>query len=623
MGQSSKRNCEEINLNELLADPGTRRRVSKYNPNDREKIRRAYLQIGPHQPRGHKFRQTAFGKMKRRFIRGWFDLDLYKPWLEYNVTEDAAFCLYCYLCDDDVKASDVKTFITKGFNNWKKSERFKIHMGGPGNAHNQAQQKCLAFRGHDESELSSNQGNFRELLKFLADHNEETRKFILQNAPKNNKLYSHKIQIDIASSCAIENSKLITEDIGYDYFSILVDECRDVSTKEQMALALRYVNKKGYVIERFLGIVYVPNTNSLSLKAAIDSLLATYKLIVSRIRGQGYDGASNMRGEFNGLKSLILRDNNSAFYVHCFTHQLQLVLVAIVKNHVDIALLFTMISKLVNVVGASCKRKYMLHEKQVEKILEAIYVGEIETDKGLNQEYTLQRATDTQWGSHYVTLLNIGILFSSIIEVLEYVVEDCGSSEQKAEVVILLDWTQSFDFVFALILMKSILGITNELSSTLQRKYQDIVNAMELVGISKQRLMTLGNEGWESLVKEVYLFCEKVNDTRKQRLMTLGNKDWVLQELRSRFNETTTELLLCMACLNLDDSFSSFKKEKLGVGYLAMKLVETKKIFIYHLVYQLIKLVLVLPISTASVERSFSAMKIVKTRLRNKIGTSG
>lgn len=83
--------------------------MSKYNPNDREKIRRAYLQRGPHQPRGHKFRQTAFGKTKRRFIL---------VWLEYSVTEDAAFCLYCYLCDDDVEASDGKSFITEGFNNW-------------------------------------------------------------------------------------------------------------------------------------------------------------------------------------------------------------------------------------------------------------------------------------------------------------------------------------------------------------------------------------------------------------------------------------------------------------------------------------------------------------------------
>ncbi|GJW79011.1 zinc finger MYM-type protein 1-like protein [Tanacetum coccineum] len=56
-----------------------------------------------------------------------------------------------------------------------------------------------------------------------------------------------------------------------------------------------------------------------------------------------------------------------------------------------------------------------------------------------------------------------------------------------------------------------------------------------------------------------------------------------------------------------------------GVGCLAAKLVETKKHLDYTLVYRLIKLVLVLPVSTASVERAFSAMKIVKTRLRSKM----
>jgi uncharacterized protein Smg (DUF494 family) len=38
------------------------------------------------------------------------------------------------------------------------------------------------------------------------------------------------------------------------------------------------------------------------------------------------------------------------------------------------------------------------------------------------------------------------------------------------------------------------------------------------------------------------------------------------------------------------------------------------------MVYRLLKLVLVLPVSTATVERCFSAMKIVKTELRDRIG---
>lgn len=39
------------------------------------------------------------------------------------------------------------------------------------------------------------------------------------------------------------------------------------------------------------------------------------------IRGQGYDGVSNMRGEFGGLKILILKENESVYYVYCFVYQ--------------------------------------------------------------------------------------------------------------------------------------------------------------------------------------------------------------------------------------------------------------------------------------------------------------
>ena len=40
---------------------------------------------------------------------------------------------------------------------------------------------------------------------------------------------------------------------------------------------------------------------------------------------------------------------------------------------------------------------------------------------------------------------------------------------------------------------------------------------------------------------------------------------------------------------------------------------------VFPLVYRLIRLALILPVATASVERAFSAMNIVKTDLRNKI----
>ena len=74
-----------------------------------------------------------------------------------------------------------------------------------------------------------------------------------------------------------------------------------------MTIVLRYIHKKGQVIERLIGIEHVINTTILSLNATIDGLFSRHGLSISRLRGQGYDGLSNMQGEFNSLKTLIIK----------------------------------------------------------------------------------------------------------------------------------------------------------------------------------------------------------------------------------------------------------------------------------------------------------------------------
>ncbi|XP_071718129.1 uncharacterized protein [Rutidosis leptorrhynchoides] len=174
--------------------------------------------------------------------------------------------------------------------------------------------KCaLPFRGHDESETSIYKGNFLKLMDFILFHNEELRK--LPKAPGNNKLISSYIQKDIVKCFKQEVLDCIFKDIGDDVFALLVDESSDVSKKEQMAIVLRYDNAQGLVKERFVGLVHVKDTSSLSLKSSIDSFFSKHKVSMQQLRGQGYDGASNMRGEFNGLKAKILEENESAYYV--------------------------------------------------------------------------------------------------------------------------------------------------------------------------------------------------------------------------------------------------------------------------------------------------------------------
>lgn len=86
-------------------------------------------------------------------------------------------------------------------------------------------------------------------------------------------------------------------------------------------------------------VVDVDDTNSVTLKTQICNILSHHKLLVENMRGQGYDGASNMRGE-KGLQAFFLRDCSYAYYVHCFAHRLQLALIAAAKEVSDVWLFF-------------------------------------------------------------------------------------------------------------------------------------------------------------------------------------------------------------------------------------------------------------------------------------------
>ncbi|XP_025684879.1 uncharacterized protein [Arachis hypogaea] len=95
-----------------------------------------------------------------------------------------------------------------------------------------------------------------------------------------------------------------------------------------MAIVLRFVTLDGFVKERFFDLVHVTNTCATTLKKELISVLSHYNIQVENIRDQGYDSTSNMRGEWNGLQALFLKDFPQAYYVHCFAHRLQLALVA-------------------------------------------------------------------------------------------------------------------------------------------------------------------------------------------------------------------------------------------------------------------------------------------------------
>ncbi|XP_070055218.1 uncharacterized protein [Nicotiana tomentosiformis] len=230
-----------------------------------------------------------------------------------------------------------------------------------------------------------------------------------------------------------------------------------------MALVLHYVDKNCEVVERFVGLVHVSDTSASSLKEAIYSLLLEHSLSPSKIRGQGYDGASNMRGKIN----------------------------AIAKKHLDVEDFFCHITNVLNVIGGSFKRRDSLRLLQAEKLEKLVESGEVHTGQGLNQERGLQGPGDNRWGSHFKTLDNFIVLFSSIVRVLEVIKHEGSTSNDRNQAKYLLSEIKTFKFIFMLHLMLKVLALSNELSKTLQKRDQDIVNAVEFLNIIKKRLQDM------------------------------------------------------------------------------------------------------------------------------------
>ncbi|KAK9665781.1 hypothetical protein RND81_14G135800 [Saponaria officinalis] len=632
--------------------------ISSYRVNDRDTVRRIYIGKGPCKPRPNgDFPQSLQGNKPRRFKALWYGR---YDWLEYSEQNDAAFCFYCYLFKEPTSIPGANVFEIGGYKNWKNAlVRFAKHVG-----------KGLAFRGHDESAQSSNKGNFLELLDWLGKNSESVAKVVLAKAPENHQVTCPTIQKELIKCCAHETTKLIIEDLNGDFFGLLADESSDVSHKEELAICLRYVNKDGKICERFLEILHVKDTTSLTLFEKIKKLLDNHSLSMSNIRGQGYDGASNMRGELNGLQNLKMRDNPCAYYVHCFAHQLQLTLVAVAKENKDCAKFFQHLGIVLNNIGYSCKRLEKVRDIQADKVLEALASGESESGKGLNQELGLSRPGETRWGSHFKSISRVMSLYATLIKVFEIISKEAKSVDDRAKAEIGIDHLESFEFVFMLHLMKVVYGYTNSLCEALQRKDQDIVNAMTILDLTKEHLKKVKNDGWDQFFHTVSNFCAK------HKIEVPNMADFYAPPGRSRrrlvnvlnlhrfrvdmfLGVLDKQMLTCMACFSPDDVFASFDKDKLmtlakfypnefnddelsllefeldlfesnmlrdsrfhlikSIGELSIMLVETKKHASYPRVYSLLKLVLILPVATVSVERVFSSMKYVKNYLRNSM----
>ena len=409
-------------------------------------------------PPGFKFPVTN----GRRYNSSW-ENDY--SWLRYSKSKDAAFCAYCVLFNTAQPGRpSMEVFRTTGFQDWKNAmgkKRGMLACHQNSEAHRYAAVRAssyksvmdgstkdicsrlsdsyeksvkerreillslidvvvslgkrnIPFRGHTwDKQTKREDGNFDFFVHWKSKF-DPLLKHHLAHCSKNASYTSPAIQNEIIALAGDEIRDEILKSVkSARWYSIMADECTDVATIEQMALCLRFVENTGTVgkeyevREEFIGMVELEKTDAESIFTGIVEYLNKCDLNLSNLRGQGYDGASNMSGKVSGVCSRIQQIQPLASYHHCRGHVLNLVLSSTCSNVPEIRNLFCSISWF---MGASAKRKAILKRYTVSEDISDLVVDDADSDELSDcfvkraKNRTVPKLCETRWSARVVTL---------------------------------------------------------------------------------------------------------------------------------------------------------------------------------------------------------------------------
>ena len=134
-----------------------------------------------------------------------------------------------------------------------------------------------------------------------------------------------------------------------------------------LSVCLRVVCEDFIVNEFFIGFSHTVNTKAATLFELVNELLQKHELKLSRLRGQCYDGASNVSGHISGLQARIREVEPRALFVHCNAHNLNLVVQDAIEKVLVARKFIGTFKDLINFVRDSPKRLVQFKEMQTEE----------------------------------------------------------------------------------------------------------------------------------------------------------------------------------------------------------------------------------------------------------------
>lgn len=502
--------------------------------------------------------------------------------------------------------------------------------------------------------------NFLQLLKLRADDIPGLFDWMKRSQAK---FTSPDIQNEILSIMALMILRQIAGELSGKCFTLMVDETTDLSNTEQMILCLRFVDDDLEVHEEVIGLHSLESTSADTIVSTVQDVLLRLNLRIDNCRGQCYDGASSMSGSKSGVSTRILDLEPRALYTHCYGHALNLATQDALKGSKVMEDVLDTVYEITKLIKKSPKRDSIFKK----------YKDEISTDSP-----GIRILCPTRWTVRAEALASIAENYKALQLTWGTARDAVRDTEMRARIRGVAAQMEQFDFFFGIQLGRKLLNIVDNLSRSLQARTISACEGQTLVCMTQVTLQSMRNDEsfdlfWDYIeqrralvdvssptlprrrkvprrlevgegdgeypatVEDHYrrIYFEAIDlitaaiDNRFQQkgFDMLQKLETILTTQQCQGSETVKEVIdfygadfshpdrletqLTLLHTNLKlptDLFSVF-------SYLK-SLSSAEKLF-YTEVMKVVKLILVMPATNATSERSFSALRRLKTWLRS------
>ena len=529
----------------------------------------------------------------------------------------------------------------------------------------------LGIRGSTVIGTFEPNSNFWQLLQLLAVNNLELKTWL--ERPTN--YTSPEVQNELLSIM----SNMIVRDIiaqikASDNYCIMIDESTDNANKEQAAFCLRWVDEDLQPNEEFLGLYQLATTSADSLVHMIKHCLLRFGLPLANSRGQCYDGAAAMAGKRKGVAMQISAENPKCLFVHCYAHSLNLAVQDMVKTSNTIKDCLNISYEVTKLIRFSPKRDAKLAAIQEEDCYN------VDDEKSHYAKIRLFCAT--RWTVKAATLGSIIANYKCLQTLWESVLEErAADAEIMARIIGVNTKMQTFHYLYGLLLAEMIFRQTDNLSRALQgeqlsaadgqRLAQQVITTLRklrsdrdfdlfFAKVEQKRVELNIPEGKTSRPrKRPARFDENrstythiTNIKEESRVAYFEALDLAINGILNRFDQPGYKIYMKLENILLKASKNEPYEEELKSvremyeSDIEMYALETELItlsrsgvavhvrsvkeflglyksnmnkVLYPQLGKILKLILVLPATNAVSERSFSAMRRVKTFLRSSM----